>query len=60
MNNRVRSAVRVLGVVLLCGATAFLVGAAGPSRSVRLGNAVAETSPHEQTSLDIGLTGTAN
>ena len=43
MNNRLRSTVRVFGVVLVCGATAFVAGAAVPSRSVRLGSAVAET-----------------
>ena len=60
MDNRLRNAVRLLGVLLLCGATAFLAGAAVPNRSVRLGNAVAETSPHDQTSLNIALTGTAS
>jgi hypothetical protein len=60
MNNRLRRTVRVLGIVLVCGATAFVAGVAVPSRSVRLGSAVAETSPHSQTSLNIALTGTAS
>jgi arabinogalactan endo-1,4-beta-galactosidase len=60
MDNRLRSAVRLLGVLLLCGATAFVAGAVVPNRSVRLGNAVAETSPHDQTSLNIALTGMAS
>ena len=60
MDHRLRTAVRLLGVMLLCGITAFVAGAAVPNRSVRLGNAVAETSPHDQTSLNIGLTGTAS
>ena len=60
MNNRLRSSVRLLGVVLLCGASAFLAGAAVPNRSVRLGNAAADVSSHGGTSLDIALTGTAS
>ncbi len=59
MDNRMRSAIRLLGVMLLCGTAAFLAGAAVPNRSVRLGNAVAETSPNDQTSLNIALAGTA-
>ena len=59
MDRRLRSTVRVLGVVVLCGAAAFVAGAVVPNRSVRLGNAVAQTSPHDQTSLNIALTGTA-
>jgi arabinogalactan endo-1,4-beta-galactosidase len=59
MNKRLRSTVRLLGVVLLCGAAAFLAGAALPSRSVRPGNAVAQTYPRNSTALDIALTGTA-
>ena len=60
MDNRLRNAVRLLGVLLLCGATAFVAGAVVPNRSVRLGNAAAETSPHDQTSLNIALTGMAS
>ncbi len=60
MNNRLRSSVRLLGVLLLCGASAFLAGAVVPNHSVRLGNAAADESSHGGgTSLDIGLTGTA-
>ena len=60
MNNRLRSSVRLLGVLLLCGASAFLAGAVVPNHSVRLGNAAADESSHGgATSLDIGLTGTA-
>ena len=59
MNKRLRSAARLLGVMLLCGAVAFLVGAVVPSHSVRLGSAAAETSPRGETALDIALTGTA-
>ena len=60
MNNRLRSSVRLLGVLLLCGASAFLAGAVVPNHSVRLGNAAADEWSHGgETSLDIGLTGTA-
>ncbi|MGA8718807.1 MAG: glycosyl hydrolase 53 family protein [Solirubrobacteraceae bacterium] len=59
MNNRLRHAVRLLGVMLVCGATAYIAGAAVPNHSVRLGSAAAETSPRGETSLDIALTGTA-
>jgi len=59
MNNRLRSLVRLLGVLLLCGASAFLAGAAVPNHSVRLGNAAADEWSHGGTSLDIALTGTA-
>ena len=41
MNNRLRSAVRLLGVMLVCGATAFIAGAGVPNHSVRLGSAAA-------------------
>jgi hypothetical protein len=58
MDNRLRSAARLLGVMLLCGATAFIAGAAVPNHSVRLGSAAAETSPRGETSLDIALAGT--
>ena len=59
MNNRLRSAARLLGVMLLCGAIAFLAGAVVPNHSVRLGSAAAETSPRGDTALDIALIGKA-
>jgi arabinogalactan endo-1,4-beta-galactosidase len=59
MNRRLRSTIRVLGVVVLCGTAAFVMGAVVPNRSVRLGNAVAQTYPRDSTALNIALTGTA-
>ncbi|HUA06139.1 MAG TPA: glycosyl hydrolase 53 family protein [Solirubrobacteraceae bacterium] len=60
MNRRLRSAIRVLGVVVLCGAAAFVAGAVVPNRSARLGSAAAQTYPRDSTALDIALTGTAS
>jgi arabinogalactan endo-1,4-beta-galactosidase len=59
MNRRLRSTIRLLGVLVLCGTAALVVGAVVPNRSVRLGNAVAQTSPRDSTALNIALTGTA-
>jgi len=59
MNRRLRSTIRVLGVVVLCGGVAFIAGAVVPNRSARLGNAVAQTYPRNSTALDIALTGRA-
>jgi len=55
MNNRLRSAARLLGVTLVCGAAAFLAGAVVPGHSVRLGSAAAEASPRGETALNIAL-----
>ena len=59
MNRRLRSTIRVLGVVVLCGVAAFVAGAVVPNRAARLGSAAAQTYPRDSTALDVALTGTA-